>query len=108
MQWIATSSMCAGRSSISGCPTWRTGRSTSLPRNDRAIEREIETALRAYEPRLAARRPSGSNATRSSMRRALKLRYVIRADLSCRPVDIPVEFTAEVEIDSGKVVVNRL
>lgn len=78
-----------------------------LARNDRAIEREIEMVLRAFEPRLL---PGSVRVNRDTLTdpAALKLRYVINADLSCKPVDIPVEFTAEVELDSGKVVVNRL
>ena len=78
-----------------------------LKRNDNAVEREMEGALQAFEPRLL----QGSVRVKRDVQvdaAELKLRYVIRADLSCKPVDIPVEFTAEVELDSGKVVVNRL
>ena len=78
-----------------------------LKRNDHAVEGEMEVALQAFEPRLLqgsvrVHRDMSVNAAE------LKLRYLINADLSCKPVDIPVEFTAEVELDSGKVVVNRL
>lgn len=78
-----------------------------LQRNDRAVEREIEVALRAFEPRLlqGSVRVERDKVVNSA---ELKLRYLIHADLSCKPVDIPVEFTAEVELDSGKVVVNRV
>ena len=78
-----------------------------LKRNDNVVEREMEVALQAFEPRLL----EGSVRVQRDMQvdaAELKLRYLIRADLSCKPVDIPVEFTAEVELDSGKVVDNRL
>jgi type VI secretion system protein ImpF len=37
----------------------------------------------------------------------LKVRFIVRADLTCDPVHVPVEFVADV-IDTGKIVVNRL
>jgi type VI secretion system protein ImpF len=37
----------------------------------------------------------------------LKVRFIVRADLTCDPVHVPVEFIADV-IDTGKIVVNRL
>jgi type VI secretion system protein ImpF len=38
----------------------------------------------------------------------LKLRFVVRADLSCQPLNVPIEFVADVEVDTGKIVINRL
>ena len=38
----------------------------------------------------------------------LRLRYVVRADLMCTPVNVPVEFFADVEFDTGSIVVSRL
>jgi type VI secretion system protein ImpF len=70
------------------------------------IPGEIKEALLNYEPRLAA----------ASLRIArdtsvdpveLKIRFIVRADLTCDPVHVPVEFIAEV-IHTGKIVVNRL
>jgi len=37
----------------------------------------------------------------------LKVRFIVRADLTCDPIHIPVEFIADV-IESGQVIVNRL
>jgi len=37
----------------------------------------------------------------------LKVRFLVRADLTCYPIQIPVEFVADI-IESGKIVVNRL
>ena len=78
-----------------------------LSSGDGVVEREIEAALKAFEPRLIAgsvrvRRDTSVKAV------GLKIRFVVSADLSCRPVDIPLEFTADVEIDSGKFTINRL
>lgn len=75
--------------------------------SDRVIEREMELALRTYEPRLIA----GSISVKLDKAvdtLGLKVRFIVRADLSCRPVDIPLEFTAEVESVSGKFALSRL
>ncbi len=66
------------------------------------LEPEIERVLRAYEPRLI---PSSLRVARD--RRVdtveLKIRYVVQADLACEPVDIPMEFVADVEVTTGKI-----
>jgi len=36
----------------------------------------------------------------------LKIRFIVRADLTCEPVNVPVEFIADV-IDTGKILINR-
>jgi type VI secretion system protein ImpF len=75
--------------------------------NDRGMERQIETALRTFEPRLVpqsirVRRDSTVDPT------ALKVRFVVNADLVCRPVDIPIEFMADVELVSCRFAISRL
>jgi type VI secretion system protein ImpF len=71
------------------------------------IAREIETALNDFEPRLA----------RDSIRvrrddtvtpDELRIRFLISAELRVQPVNLPMEFVAEVEIESGKIKVDRL
>lgn len=69
--------------------------------NDRAIERDIEAALRTYEPRLLAGTIRVTRDT-SIDAASLKVRFIIQADLLCRPVDIPIEFTADVDVSSGR------
>lgn len=70
------------------------------------IEDEIAAALQNYEPRLVA-------GTIEVLRDAsvdkneLKVRFLVRADLLCNPVNVPVEFIADVELDSGGVVVKK-
>ena len=69
--------------------------------NNRAVEREIETALRNYEPRLLAGTVKVKRDTKIDPA-SLKVRFYIQADLFCRPVDVPVEFTADVDVSSGR------
>jgi type VI secretion system protein ImpF len=71
------------------------------------ISREIETTLAAFEPRLAR----GSIKVRRDDTVAaeeLRVRFIVSAELRVQPVNVPVEFAAEVEIDSGKVRIERL
>jgi type VI secretion system protein ImpF len=72
-----------------------------------AIAREIETALRDFEPRLA---PGTIKARRDDAVTAdtLRVRFLVSAELRVYPVNVPAEFVAEVEIDSGKVRIDRL
>ena len=60
-----------------------------------------------YEPRLVR---DTINVTRDTAIDAadLKVRFIVRADLSCDPLNVPIEFVADVEIDSGKIMINRL
>jgi type VI secretion system protein ImpF len=67
---------------------------------------EIRAAVVHYEPRLAA----ASLRVERDMSVdpvELKIRFIVRADLTCDPVNVPVEFTADI-IDAGKILVNRL
>ncbi len=71
------------------------------------VRSEIETVLTTFEPRLVAdtiqvTRDAGIDSAE------LKIRFIIRADLLCEPVNIPVEFVADVELDSGKMMISRL
>jgi type VI secretion system protein ImpF len=101
------SSLPAVRSSILnyGFPdlSWRTIDENALS----DVSREIEIALADFEPRLArdsiqARRDVTTSADE------LKLRFLVKADLRARPINVPVEFVAEVELDSGKIKIERL
>jgi type VI secretion system protein ImpF len=70
------------------------------------IPEEIRAAIVAFEPRLAA---ASLHIERDKQvdPAELKVRFIVRADLTCEPVHVPVEFIADV-IDTGKIVVNRL
>jgi type VI secretion system protein ImpF len=71
------------------------------------IRLEIAAALRDFEPRILGDtiEVDRDNAVRKE---ELKIRFVVRADLSCEPVNVPVEFIADLELDTGKIVINRL
>jgi type VI secretion system protein ImpF len=70
------------------------------------IPEEIRTAIINYEPRIAA------NSLRIARDKKvdpveLKIRFVIRGELVCHPVHVPVEFVADI-VEGGKIVINRL
>ena len=72
-----------------------------------AIGTELASALQMFEPRLLADTIAvGRDATVDAA--GLALRYVVRADLVCNPVNVPVEFVADVEVHSRKIVIERL
>jgi type VI secretion system protein ImpF len=70
------------------------------------IPDEIRAAIAKYEPRIA---PDSLRIVRDNEVDPveLKIRFVIRGELVCHPVHVPVEFVADI-VESGKVVVNRL
>jgi type VI secretion system protein ImpF len=70
------------------------------------IPDEIRTAVINYEPRLA---PGSLHIERDKSvdPEELKIRFIVRADLTCHPVHVPVEFVADI-VESGKILVNRL
>jgi len=70
------------------------------------IPDEIRTAIINFEPRLAAASLHIERDT-SVDAAELKVRFIVRADLTCDPVHVPVEFIADV-IESGQIIVNRL
>ena len=70
------------------------------------IPEEIRAAVVNFEPRLAsASLQIERDLTLDSAE--LRIRFLVRADLTCYPVQIPVEFVADI-VESGKIVVNRL
>ena len=71
------------------------------------IRGELETALMNYEPRLA-RDSIAVDRDEGFDRVELRIRFTVQADLLCNPVNVPVEFFADVECDTGNIVVSRL
>lgn len=70
------------------------------------IRDEIRTVLKNYEPRLVG--DSVKVARDGTVNQAaLKIRFTVTAELLCDPVNVPVEFIAEVEMDSGKIQISR-
>lgn len=70
------------------------------------IKGEFEAVLLAYEPRLVA---DTIKVTRDASldTAALKVRFIIRADLACEPLNVPIEFVADVELDSAKITIGH-
>ena len=71
------------------------------------LKHEIATVLMSYEPRLVRNTVQVTRDT-SVDAADLKVRFVVRADLFCEPLNVPIEFVADVEIDTGKIMINRL
>jgi type VI secretion system protein ImpF len=70
------------------------------------IKGELEVVLLAYEPRLVADTIKVSRDA-SVDTAALKVRFIIRADLACEPLNVPIEFVADVELDSAKITIGH-
>ncbi|HLH51345.1 MAG TPA: type VI secretion system baseplate subunit TssE [Roseiarcus sp.] len=71
------------------------------------VAREIQTALADFEPRLD-RNSIRARRDETAREEELKLRFLVKADLVARPVNVPLEFVAEIELDSGKIKIDRL
>ena len=66
---------------------------------------EIRVALLCFEPRLMShsikvRRDESIDAA------SLRIRFLVTGDMTCDPVAVAVEFTADLEIDSGKLLIS--
>jgi type VI secretion system protein ImpF len=70
------------------------------------IPEEIKTTIVNYEPRLAAASLQIER-DKTVDTAELKVRFIVRAELTCHPVHVPVEFVADL-IEPGKILVNRL
>jgi type VI secretion system protein ImpF len=70
------------------------------------IPEEIRVAIVNFEPRLAAASLRIERDTSVEITE-LKVRFIVRADLTCDPVHVPVEFIADI-VEGGKIIVNRL
>lgn len=70
------------------------------------IPDEIRAAVVNFEPRLAAASLQIERDLTLDPAE-LRVRFLVRADLTCYPVHVPVEFVADI-VESGKIVVNRL
>jgi type VI secretion system protein ImpF len=71
------------------------------------LKDEICSVLMTYEPRLA-RESIRSARDMSARPEELKIRFVVHADLRCDPLNVPVEFVADVDLDSGGIQITRL
>jgi len=72
-----------------------------------SIAHQLESALRDFEPRfvrgsIKARRDDTVSPDE------LRVRFLVSAALRMQPVDVPVQFVAELELDSGKIKIDRV
>ncbi len=71
------------------------------------LKDEITSVLMTYEPRLE-RNSIRARRDKSIGTEELKLRFVVHADLHCEPLNVPIEFIADVDLDSGNIQISRL
>jgi type VI secretion system protein ImpF len=71
------------------------------------ITHELRQSLKDYEPRLV---PASIEVRRDTSvdSAAHQIRFAVSAEMHATPVDIPIEFVAELELDSGKMRISRL
>ena len=71
------------------------------------IGAKLKAVLTHFEPRLV---PDSIHVARDQTlgTSELKVRFVVNAELACEPLNVPVEFIADVEFDSGRILINRL
>lgn len=70
------------------------------------IATNLRDALLAHEPRLDRDSIQVSRGRADDLEQ--RIRFTVDAEMLSRPVNVPVEFVAEVDIHSGKVQVSRL
>jgi type VI secretion system protein ImpF len=69
-----------------------------------AIRSDLAEVLTGYEPRLirdtiAVVRDDTLDAAE------LKVRFLVRAELNCEPLHVPIQFVADLELDTGKIAI---
>lgn len=71
------------------------------------VARDLSAALLNHEPRLD---PESLQVVRDREIDEVnqRIRFTVSAEMSCTPLDIPIEFVAEIDIGSGKVQLTRL
>ena len=69
--------------------------------------KELEAALRDFEPRLV-RESIKARRDETVSPEELRVRFSSAPSFGSNPMNVPVEFAAEVELDSGKIRIDRL
>jgi type VI secretion system protein ImpF len=70
------------------------------------IKSELAEVLVGFEPRLV-KQSIVVERDESLDGAELKIRFVVRADLNCDPLNVPVQFVADVELDTGKIAIKN-
>jgi type VI secretion system protein ImpF len=71
------------------------------------IVSELEVAIRRFEPRIIGRSIVVRRDTTIDTAE-LKVRFLVAAEISMHPDNIPVEFVADIEVDNPKFIVRQL
>lgn len=71
-----------------------------------SIKDELAEVLVGYEPRLI-KQSIAVERDETIDNAELKIRFVVRADLNCEPLNVPVQFVADVELDTGKIAIKN-
>lgn len=71
-----------------------------------ALIRDVEDTIRRYEPRLVGNSLRVSQIVRVD-EPTLTVRLEIAADLACEPVNVPVVFIADIDVDNGAIAFSR-
>ncbi len=68
---------------------------------------ELEVAIRRFEPRIIGKSITVRRDTTIDTAE-LKVRFLVAAEISMQPDNIPVEFVADIEVDNPKFVVRQI
>lgn len=71
-----------------------------------SIKDELAEVLVGYEPRLI-KQSIAVERDETIDKAELKIRFLVRADLNCEPLNVPVQFVADVELDTGKIAIKN-
>jgi type VI secretion system protein ImpF len=71
------------------------------------ISSELREMLRNYEPRLVPETIEVSKVPDIDTAE-MKVRFMIRAEMRASPLDVPVEFVADLELETAKMQISRL
>jgi type VI secretion system protein ImpF len=97
--YVAKSVLNYGLPDISGV--------TAIAEETAVVGTNLKAALLRHEPRLKADTISIQR-TDDEEDANQRVRFKVHAEMLCKPLDVPVEFVAEVDVGSGKVHVARL
>lgn len=73
-----------------------------------SIGNRLKSALSSFEPRLVSGTLEVKREGRPSDHRDMKVKFSVRADMHATPVDVPLDFIAELHIDSAKMKISKL
>ena len=73
-----------------------------------AIGGELYGTLTSFEPRLVASTLDIQREGKDTSAHDLQVRFAVRADMHAAPLDIPIDFVAELDVDNAKLKLTKL